>query len=72
MMNANLDDTDVMTSDQRLRAIADVLAAGILRLHARAALSAIEDKHTGPEIRPESSPNGLEVPDETVLNVPRG
>jgi hypothetical protein len=71
-MNANLDDTDVMTPDQRRRAIAHVLAAGILRLHARAALSGIDDKHAGPEIRPESIPNGLEVPGETVLNVHRG
>jgi len=44
--------------------LATILACGIVRLHARAALGAAPPS---PEISPESSPDRLEVPGETVL-----
>lgn len=54
--------------DERLREVAAILAAGILRLHQRAALP--------PEVAPnklaELPAAGLEVSDETVLSVHRG
>jgi hypothetical protein len=49
-------------SDERLREIAAILAAGILRLHARAALPTPEKPETPPQ-------NCLEVRAETVLSV---
>ena len=45
-------DPDSMTSEQRLAEIAQILAAGILRLHQRAALPA-------PEIPSDSASNRL-------------
>jgi hypothetical protein len=51
--------------DQRLRELAAILATGILRLHARAALPTPE--------KPENPrPNCLEVRAETVPSVPHG
>ena len=78
-------DTDParMTADQRLREIAAILAAGQLRLRARSALPT--DPLTlrplpvgegqgegGPEKLPETGPDCLEVPSETVLSVHTG
>jgi hypothetical protein len=72
-----------MTADERLREVASILAAGILRLHSRAALPA--DPLTlrplpqgegwgegSPKSLPESGPDRLEVPAETVLSVHTG
>jgi hypothetical protein len=47
-----------------LREIARILAAGILRLHRRAALPV----EGGPEKREDSAPNCLEVPDKSRLS----
>jgi hypothetical protein len=54
--------------DGRLREIARILAAGILRLRNRAALPVPEN----PGKQAESSPNGLEVIGETRLSVHTG
>jgi len=48
--------------------VAQILAAGILQLRARATLGAIAP----PEISPDSTPERLEVPKETVLSVHTG
>jgi hypothetical protein len=61
-----------MTPDERLREIAAILAAGILRLRSRAALPADSGQHSGPENLPETGPDRLEVPGETVLSVQNG
>ena len=51
--------------DERLRKVATILAAGLLRLHERSALPP-------PDNRPELLPEGLEVPAETRLSVRPG
>ena len=48
--------------------VAAILAAGILRLHARSALQA----GALPQVPPDSSPPSLEVSPETVLSVHTG
>jgi hypothetical protein len=58
-----------MTPDERLSEVASIFAAGILRLHARAALSC---DNSPPEKSQNSAPPGLELSDETVLSVNRG
>ena len=58
-----------MTPDERLSEVASIFAAGILRLHARAALSC---DNPPPEKSQNSAPPGLELSDETVLSVNRG
>jgi hypothetical protein len=62
--------SDLPTDDARIREIAVILAAGMLRLRARAALPG--DPHVVPQIPRDSPPNGLEVPDETSLSVHTG
>jgi hypothetical protein len=61
-----IDDPSSMTPDERFSEVAAILAGGVLRLHARAALSG-----TNPATResPDFSPAGLEVSEETVLSV---
>jgi hypothetical protein len=59
-------DPSSLTPDERFSEVARILAAGILRLHARAALSG---SNPGPEKSPDSAPAGLEVSEETVLSV---
>lgn len=66
------DDPATMTADERLREVAAILAAGILRLRSRAALPADPGKHSGLKNSPESRQDGLEVSAETVLSVHRG
>ncbi len=63
---------DRTTDADRLREIADLLAAGILRLRCRAAL--LSQKATAPhaENPPENSLNGLELSRETRLSVHPG
>ena len=58
-----IDDPSSLTPDERFAEVAGILAAGILRLHTRAAL---------PENTAESGSPGLEVPDEAVLSVHSG
>ena len=63
------DDPSLLTPDERRAEVASILAAGILRLHARAALPG-DDPST--EISPDSATACLEVPAETVLSVIHG
>jgi hypothetical protein len=58
------DDRAAFTAEERLRKVAAIFAAGILRLHSRAALP------TNPG--QDSVQDCLEVPTETVLTVHRG
>jgi hypothetical protein len=62
---------DPMTAEERLHAIATILAAGVLRLRA---LAALPDRTvlSAPKILTESGPNCLEVPGETRLSVQDG
>jgi hypothetical protein len=66
------DEPAAQTCDERLREVAAILAAGILRLHSRAALPADPAQHSGPENPPESGQDCLEVPGKTVLSVHTG
>jgi len=61
-----IDDPSFLTPDERLSEVAIILAAGVLRLHARAALSG---DNPGPEESPTFGPAGLEVSETTVLSV---
>ena len=58
-----------LTPDQRRAAVANILAAGILRLQTRAALSDETSDLPVPEKPAKSAAPSLEVPDETVLSV---
>jgi hypothetical protein len=69
-MNAGDDET--LTENQRFCQIARILAAGALQLRSRAALPPAPAQLSGPQILPESGPNCLEVPPETVLSVHTG
>lgn len=64
-----IDDPSFLTPDQRRSEVASILAAGVLRLRARAALAGDDP---GPENPPDSGLTCLEVPDETVLSVHNG
>jgi hypothetical protein len=57
-----------MTADERLHALAAILATGLLRLRARAALPAAPGLESGPENFSADGPDPLEVPGETVLS----
>jgi hypothetical protein len=70
-MHTDRDELATPTPDQRLRAIARIFAAGILRLRARAARPSTTQLST-PKILPESGVNCLEVLGETRLSVPPG
>lgn len=61
-----------LTPDQRLQAVAAILAGAIVRLHQRAALTPAESGHGAQEIPPESIANNLDVPVESRLSVQRG
>ena len=60
-------DAPFLTPEDRLRQVAAVLARGLLRLHTPSA-AAGPAEHPGPKNPPESSPNCLELPAETVLS----
>jgi len=63
------DDDDVfLTPAARLCELAEILAAGILRLHVREALVADSDVDPAENLH-EPGPARLEVPAETVLSV---
>ena len=68
MNPTNLEICDLTTDADRLREIAGLLAAGILRLRCRAALRSEQAISPGPENLPESSLNCLELSDETRLS----
>jgi hypothetical protein len=65
----SFDDPGILTPDQRLAQLADILAAGVLRLRARLAIPG--DAPT-PKLSPVSPQIRLEVPRETVLSVHSG
>jgi hypothetical protein len=71
-MLQHTDDAGILTDDDRLREIAGLLAAGILRLRCRAALPPAPANDPGPKNPPDSSLNCLEVPRESRLNVHMG
>jgi hypothetical protein len=66
------DDSFSMTPDERRAAIAKILAAGILRLHTRAALPLASASSPDAENTENPGSPRLEVPDETVLSVHNG
>ena len=65
----SIDDPASLAPDARRSEVASILAAGILRLHARVAIPA---DVPAPEISPDSATTCLEVPAETVLSVIHG
>ena len=68
-MRQHVNDTEVLTPDQRRGEVARLLAVGVLRLHARAALPDDVGESTGPKIPANSDGNCLEVPTQIVLSV---
>jgi hypothetical protein len=62
----SFNDPSSLTPDERFSEVASILAAGVLRLHARAALS---HNNAGREKSLDSGPAGLDVPEKTVLSV---
>jgi hypothetical protein len=66
------DDGGMPTDDERLREIAGLLAASLLRLRCRAALPPQPGTSPGAENLPNSSLNCLELPGETRLSVHAG
>lgn len=65
----SFDDPDSLAPDQRLSAIACILAAGILRLQSRAALLAHAAESENPS---DSGPACLDVSAKIVLSVHAG
>ncbi|GIW90635.1 MAG: hypothetical protein KatS3mg109_1067 [Pirellulaceae bacterium] len=61
-------DPACMTAAQRLREVAAIFAAGVLRLHSCVALPA-HAQDSGPEKPPEPGEDCLEVRGKTVLSV---
>ncbi|GIW90013.1 MAG: hypothetical protein KatS3mg109_0445 [Pirellulaceae bacterium] len=61
-------DPSHMAADERLHEVAGILAAGVLRLHSRAALPA-HAQDSGPEKPAKAGEDCLEVPGKTVLSV---
>jgi hypothetical protein len=66
------DDSDFLTPHERRSAVAGILAAGILRLHTRAALPGGPTDFSATEKTVKTVAPGLEVPAETVLSVHNG
>jgi hypothetical protein len=64
-----IDNPSRLTPDERLSEVAGILAAGILRLRARAALPEEPGDSDDPENRDERGVSCLEVSAETVLSV---
>jgi hypothetical protein len=58
-----LDDSAQNTPEQRLTAIATILARGLLRLHARSALTSNPPSISDAEKPPESDQDCLELPE---------
>jgi hypothetical protein len=72
MPNHIKNDSSILTVQQRRQEVARILAVGVLRLHARAALSADLGENSSPKNLPESDQDCLEVSEPTVLSVHRG
>ena len=68
----SFDDSFSMTPDERRAAIAKILAAGILRLHTRAALPSASASTSDAKNTENPGAPRLEVPNETVLSVHNG
>jgi hypothetical protein len=64
--------SEILTPEQRRGEIADILAAGIVRLHTRTALPSAAGELSGPRNLAESEPARLEVSEETLLSVHSG
>jgi hypothetical protein len=67
-MLPHTEEAGVLSDDDRLGAIAGILAAGILRLRCRAALRSQPAITPGAENPPKNSLNGLELSRETRLS----
>lgn len=67
-----IDDFSELTPDERRAEVAHILAAGVLRLLARATLTAEMAEFSAGENFEKSASPGLEVSDETVLSVHNG
>ena len=67
-----IDNSSVLTPDERRAELAGILAAGVLRLHPRAALPADLGDPSASENSLECGVSCLEVPAETVLSVHNG
>lgn len=65
-------DPSVLTPQDRLREVARLLAAGVLRLLDRPAQAATLAEQPGPENLSEVPQDCLELPGETVLSVQDG
>ena len=65
-------DDSLLTPDERRAEVASILAAGVLRLSARAALPGNAPELPATENQAESTSSCLEVSDETVLSVHNG
>jgi hypothetical protein len=65
-------DPATLTADERLRQVAALLAAGVLRLRDRAALPADPGEHPAPENPQENGQDSLEVLAHAVLTVHGG
>ena len=64
-----IDDPSRLTPDERLSEVASILAAGVLRLRARAALPEEPGDSDDPENPDEGGVSCLEVSAETVFSV---
>lgn len=67
-MLQNTDDIEMLTDADRLREVAGLLAAGVLRLRSRAALPFESASSDELKNLPKSSPNCLELSPETRLS----
>jgi hypothetical protein len=71
-MQRHAEPDGTMSADQRRREVARILAAGVLRLQARAALPPDPGETSGPKNRAQSGQDCLEVLRKTVLSVHTG
>jgi hypothetical protein len=67
-----IDDSLLMTPDERRAEVASILAAGVLRLCARTLPATNVPSHSATENPAESASSCLEVSAETVLSVHNG
>ena len=67
-----INDFSPLMPDDRRSELARILAGGMLRLHARAALPDEVKGLCAKEYLPDSAPERLEVPGQTVLTVHSG
>lgn len=71
-MRPFFDDPAPMAAEERARALARLLAAGIMRLRSSMARHVDSTEHPDAERARESSRNSLELPADTVLSVHTG